>query len=249
MKKTDVETELDLEKFNNTNEKLKEMMPTDDESAIRLLGKFATRSTLNPRLIKSILTKYGGLDKFCRLSSYDCMRKLDGFDLNSAIKLQCLCRIVQFVCFKMLITILNNLKTFRDINNFLTEFYRHFDHEVLLLFIFDKNNNRKHFEVLNHGNSTSVSVNIDRIYDLLGAHRGRKVLISHNHPEGRQFPSVEDIKMTENLYIFCCKNNIEFLDHVIVSNEGSFSFTKSHLLASLENRVFNKIMENKRVQT
>jgi len=46
------------------------------------------------------------------------------------------------------------------------------------------------------------------------------IVIGHNHPSGDPTPSVEDIRMTEELAKVCDMIGVPLLDHVIVTRDG-----------------------------
>jgi DNA repair protein RadC len=50
------------------------------------------------------------------------------------------------------------------------------------------------------------------------------IIISHNHPTGVLKPSQADILLTEKIREAAKLLDIELLDHLIVSNEGYYSF-------------------------
>jgi DNA repair protein RadC len=60
--------------------------------------------------------------------------------------------------------------------------------------------------------------------------RAAKVIVAHNHPAGDNAPSREDIKVTENLARAASILGIEFLDHLIVTKSGYFSFREEGFL-------------------
>jgi DNA repair protein RadC len=60
--------------------------------------------------------------------------------------------------------------------------------------------------------------------------RAAKVIVAHNHPAGDNSPSREDVHVTENLAQAASILGIEFLDHLIVTETGYFSFREEGLL-------------------
>jgi len=60
--------------------------------------------------------------------------------------------------------------------------------------------------------------------------RAAGLIIVHNHPSGITEPSNEDIETTEKLVEAGSLLDIPILDHVIVSNQGWFSFKHHQLL-------------------
>jgi DNA repair protein RadC len=60
--------------------------------------------------------------------------------------------------------------------------------------------------------------------------RAAKVIVAHNHPAGDNSPSREDVHVTENLAQAASILGIEFLDHLIITETGYFSFREGGLL-------------------
>jgi DNA repair protein RadC len=60
--------------------------------------------------------------------------------------------------------------------------------------------------------------------------RAAKVIVAHNHPAGDTSPSREDVQVTENLAQAASILGIEFLDHLIITERGYFSFREEGLL-------------------
>ncbi|APR98605.1 JAB domain-containing protein [Wolbachia endosymbiont of Folsomia candida] len=55
------------------------------------------------------------------------------------------------------------------------------------------------------------------------------IIVAHNHPNGDLTPTKEDIASTLDLVLTCTKLGIEFVDHVIVTETGYFSFKENKL--------------------
>lgn len=51
-------------------------------------------------------------------------------------------------------------------------------------------------------------------------------VIGHNHPHGKLEPSTEDIKLTQRIKDISERLDLHFVDHIIVTREGSYSFKK-----------------------
>ncbi len=56
------------------------------------------------------------------------------------------------------------------------------------------------------------------------------VILVHNHPSGRSFPSEDDIESTESLLEASKIIGIPILDHIIIDREGFFSFVEQGLI-------------------
>ena len=60
--------------------------------------------------------------------------------------------------------------------------------------------------------------------------RVTKVIVAHNHPAGVLLPSDEDIAITENLKQASEILGIALLDHLIITEDGYFSFREAGML-------------------
>lgn len=56
------------------------------------------------------------------------------------------------------------------------------------------------------------------------------LIVSHNHPSGNLQPSASDRKLTKKLQEACKHLDMQLLDHVILSDNGYFSFADEGLL-------------------
>ena len=50
------------------------------------------------------------------------------------------------------------------------------------------------------------------------------IIIAHNHPSGQKTPSSEDIRLTKNIKEALKIFNIRFIDHIILTSDGYYSF-------------------------
>ena len=56
------------------------------------------------------------------------------------------------------------------------------------------------------------------------------VILAHNHPSGRLQPSPEDIRVTEKIVAACALIDVRVMDHLIVGEDGYFSFSSEGLM-------------------
>ncbi len=88
------------------------------------------------------------------------------------------------------------------------------------------NNKRKIIHEVNlyQGNESSVNCSWRQIIQQVLIHNGKYFYIVHNHPSGNHSPSKEDIEFTTTLIKESQKLKIKLLDHLIISDNGYFSF-------------------------
>ena len=74
------------------------------------------------------------------------------------------------------------------------------------------------------GTSYGVGVDRRRLTELLERHWCTKCIISHTHPGGQKLPSLPDKKGTRALYEYLKNIGVELVDHIIVGEDGEYSF-------------------------
>lgn len=98
------------------------------------------------------------------------------------------------------------------------------DQECLLLIILNSKRHIIHEVNLYKGNESSVNCSWRQIIQQVLIHNGKYFYIVHNHPSGDHTPSQEDIDFTTTLIKAIQKLKIKLLDHLIISENGYFSF-------------------------
>ena len=91
-----------------------------------------------------------------------------------------------------------------------------------------------HSEKLSEGSIKESPVYIDKIAASALRHHAVKAIIAHNHPGGNLSPSGKDIEMTFKIMDALRLINVELVDHIIVSDEASFSFQADSLMGKRE---------------
>jgi DNA repair protein RadC len=57
-----------------------------------------------------------------------------------------------------------------------------------------------------------------------------QIIVAHNHPSGEAYPSDEDLKVTRRLLEAGKIMGIELVDHIIITENGYYSFKKENLI-------------------
>ncbi len=95
------------------------------------------------------------------------------------------------------------------------------------------------------GGMSKVEVQLRTITNFILNNNCERVLISHNHPYAKPYPSDEDIAMTHRLLNSCILNDVDVIDHIIVSPEGNYSFTASGLMEQVKEDVCQMLHRTK----
>ncbi len=78
--------------------------------------------------------------------------------------------------------------------------------------------------LVSKGGLTETAVDIRLILREALLRRAPVIALCHNHPSGNVKPSQEDNRLTERLAQACRTMNIRFLDHIIVTDGGYYSY-------------------------
>lgn len=87
-----------------------------------------------------------------------------------------------------------------------------------------------HQEFVSSGGLTSTIVDVRLIMRNALQHLASKIIIAHNHPSGNLKPSVSDKHTTQKVKAACQMFDIQLIDHLIISDQGYFSFADNGLL-------------------
>ncbi len=87
-----------------------------------------------------------------------------------------------------------------------------------------------HWEKVSLGTLDTSLVHPREVFHPAVERTAAAVVVVHNHPSGETNPSQEDVELTRRLLEAGRIMGIELLDHVIVSDEGFFSFKEGGLL-------------------
>lgn len=99
--------------------------------------------------------------------------------------------------------------------------------EYLFIVILNKRHKLIHEMTLYKGNESSISVSVPQILQQVLIHGGRYFYVVHNHPSGSLEPSENDIFMTSELIRQSKRLKIELVDHLIITDEGYYSFLEN----------------------
>lgn len=101
--------------------------------------------------------------------------------------------------------------------------------QVLVLFL-DNANRLVEKVVLSKGAEGQSSIIPKRICRMALLNYATGIIVVHNHPSGDLKPSESDKAVTDKIEAACKTLDIRFLDHIIITNEGYFSFKTRGLL-------------------
>lgn len=118
----------------------------------------------------------------------------------------------------------------RDIAEFLRAKLQHKKHEVFAVIFLNRANKVNHYEVISEGGITGTVADPRIILKKALAHDAVNLILCHNHPSGSIKPSQADEMITKKIVDAAAFLEMKVLDHIIVSEEGYYSFADEGIL-------------------
>ncbi len=123
-----------------------------------------------------------------------------------------------------------SINSSRDIARFFQAKFADYRHEVFAVLFLNRSNKVNHFEIISEGGITGTIADPRIILRKALEHDAVNIVLCHNHPSGSLKPSRADEQLTERIKIAARYLDISVLDHVIISDQGFFSFADEGLV-------------------
>jgi DNA repair protein RadC len=120
--------------------------------------------------------------------------------------------------------------TSNDMANFLRSALKDFRHEVFAVVFLNQANKVNHFEIISEGGITGTVADPRIILKKALEEDAVSIILSHNHPSGSLKPSRADEALTLKIKEAARYFDIRVVDHIIVSEDGYFSFSDEGIL-------------------
>jgi len=117
-----------------------------------------------------------------------------------------------------------------DIADYLKAKLQYKSHEVFAVVFLNRSNKINHYEIVSEGGITGTVADPRIILRKALEHEAVSLVLCHNHPSGNLKPSRQDIELTNKIKEAASYFDIKVLDHIIVSDEGYYSFADDGML-------------------
>lgn len=111
-----------------------------------------------------------------------------------------------------------------EIANYLKVLLKDLKYEVFAVIFLNRANKVKHFEIMSRGGITGTVADPRLILKKALEVDATSIVLSHNHPSGNLMPSRADEEITKKIKQAASYFDIQVIDHIIVSEEGYYSF-------------------------
>lgn len=117
-----------------------------------------------------------------------------------------------------------------DVAMYLLNFFGRHQEECVHAFFLNEEQVLCWNETISRGSRTRTQLNFRNLLSIALRLDSAFLILAHNHPSGRLFPSPADITTTQDLKRLCEKVEMRLLDHIIVADGGFLSFASENLL-------------------
>lgn len=112
-----------------------------------------------------------------------------------------------------------------DAANYLRPILQHLQKEVFGVVYLNQANKILHFEIISQGGITGTVADPRIIFKNAFTHNATGIVLTHNHPSGSLKPSTADVQLTEKIKAAAAFMEIRLIDHIIISENGYYSFS------------------------
>ena len=103
----------------------------------------------------------------------------------------------------------------------------------------DDNCRLVNFSQLSYGNFSNANLRMKQITESVFKSKCKNIIICHNHPDGLCMPSEDDIMFTKRLCLNMMLNNINLLDHIVLTTSSATSMLELGLLTKIKLEIYN----------
>jgi DNA repair protein RadC len=122
------------------------------------------------------------------------------------------------------------VRTSRDIAQYLQATLKDYNYEVFAVVFLNRANKINHFEIISKGGITGTVADPRIILKKALEEDATSIVLCHNHPSGNLHPSRADEELTKKIKEAAAYFDIKIIDHIIVSEEGFYSFADEGIL-------------------
>ncbi|MEJ7610225.1 MAG: DNA repair protein RadC [Ferruginibacter sp.] len=180
-------------------------------------------------LAKDILSlSSDNLDELGKLSLKE-MQQVKGIGIAKAITITATLELGRRRAAGMLLH-RTQVRSGKEIADYLREVLKDKPYEVFAVLFLNRANRIKNFKIISRGGITGTVADPRIILKQALDEGATALVLAHNHPSGNLQPSRADQELTYKIKQAASYFDISVLDHIIVSNEGYYSFADEGLL-------------------
>ena len=182
------------------------------------------RADTNP-IAGELIRRFGSLAGVFNANPVELM-KVDGVGKNTAAFLNMIPEIFK-VYREDMISRAQNFSSIEEIGIYLLERYKCETREVFSVISLGNGGRMISYDEISIGEANVVGVSMRKLAEIILRTRAVAVVLAHNHPNGLALPSGSDLSATKETADLLKSIGVQFLDHIIVSDDDYISLAQS----------------------
>lgn len=196
-----------------------------DHNILELLLFFGIPQKDTNPLAHELIEKFGSFSGVLEASKTD-LQSVKGMTESAA------CLLTLFLpVYKRYVNDLNKkrrkFETAKEMADYFRTLYLDTNNERVYALCLDNKDEMVACRVVSDGDIDSSAFDIRKLASIVLEVKAKKVVLSHNHPNGTLAPSKGDVTATKAAYELLQLLKVQLLDHIIVTDESYFSMIKS----------------------
>jgi DNA repair protein RadC len=123
-----------------------------------------------------------------------------------------------------------SISSANDVYTLMQAYFEDLEHEEFYVLILSRANKIKAIELISKGGVSGTVADGKIIFKKALEKTASALILCHNHPSGNLKPSQSDIQLTKKMVNFGANIDLPILDHLIITNEGYFSFADEGMM-------------------
>ena len=124
-----------------------------------------------------------------------------------------------------------------QVKDWLSEFFVNKDFETFVMLMLDDKYNLLGHCVFSDKKRSTVKAEIPEVVKAINIHKPKFAIFSHNHPSSDVTPSEMDDFTTKKLNVICEINDVNLIDHIIMSEKDSYSYRQTGKLDFIKEKI------------
>ena len=209
---------------------------TDIQKLELLLFYAIPQKDTNPTA-HELLDEFGSIKNILK-ADHKALTKIKGIKENSATLISLVGQMLNYASQP---TDKINLSSTSLAKEFASKFYVNVAVEQFYVICLTKSNEVIKSFMIKSGTTDEVDVQIRTVTEVALDSKCNKIIISHNHPNGKAQMSDEDCAFTYSIICSCMLNSIDVVDHIIVGTDKTISLQEQNILPKIKQRALNTI--------
>ena len=206
-----------------------------DHEILEMLLYYAIRQGDTNPIAHNLLEDCGGLVRVLE-TDFDFLKKVDGIGDSCAFLLKLVNEISRRKQEQTLVSEKPVIKCIQDAIDYCKSLYIGARKEEFHIICLNHRGHIIHDGIVGTGTVSYVSIALRTVVEHVLKHEAHAVILSHNHPGGNAHPSNDDFIMTGLIMDALAPLHIEVADHMIVGDDGYYSFAREGLINNIQTR-------------